>query len=882
MPRESMELADIQAIVTSGHGALPHARFLLLAFNDAAPAREWLSGMTTEVRNAAAGPSAAGTALQLAFTHAGLTHLELPWQALKGFAREFEEGMTGSERRSRILGDVDHNAPRHWQWGAAHTPAIHALMMIYADSADGLDALTSAQQASLAKHEIDVVQTLDSSALAGHREHFGFRDGISQPKIDGLGSDVGELHRVPPGEVMLGYTNGRDELTAGPLVDPIEDPLGLLSPARGEQRDFGRNGSYLVFRQLAQDVHGFWSWAERSAGSVQDAVRLAAKMVGRWPSGASLVLSPDADDAALALHNDFDYHHADIDGLKCPLGAHVRRTNPRDMLAPSPGSEKSLAINRRHRLMRRGRSYGAPLSRTLDPADVLVRGDDGQPRGLHFLCLNASISRQFEFVQHTWANNPNFAGLHADTDPLIGDRRRGADTFTCPADPVRKRHHGLPHFVTVRGGAYFFVPGVRALRYLASGPKRIADEYSAPAAAPNWRREPWWLAVARVVNDVLAWSITTSRRMTTLRNLFDSLFQQPLTDLLQACLQWRRRRHGVDADLAPGEEREYPCESEIAQRITEQMTAFLYRHYRHGTAERAGNTKTYGLLAARFEVDATLAPDLQEGVFEAGRVYDAWVRLGGPGPLAPADMRDNGVLSIGVKLTGVPGPKLLDEQGSQDFTAISAPTFTTPDVGENLKLQQHVGDGLETFYFLNPFDSHYLDGMLQALYAKAHGSPLETGYWSCVPFRFGEGRVMKYRFVPRTPARTRVPFPAPANYLREAMTRHLSEHEAVFDFCVQFQQDAQTMPIENSSVIWRSPWRRIATLHIPAQAFATAERDLLARRITINPWHAVPAHRPLGNQNRARKAIYLQTARVRQRINDETHTEDPAEDPASG
>lgn len=873
----TLELDDIQGIVLSGYGALAHARFLLLAFDQPSAGRTLVTRMAADVRTAGAGVPDGGTAVHIAFTFAGLLALELPWQALKGFAREFQEGMAGNERRSRILGDTEEQAPSTWAWGGPATPDIHAVLMLYADTADALQALTTRQHTALQDHEVRCVHTLDSAPLAGGREHFGFRDGLSQPRIAGLGRRThSPLHEVPAGEFVLGYANGREELTAGPMVDPIEDRQDLLPAAVRELRDLGRNGSYLVFRQLAQDVHGFWSFVAGAAGGADRAVPLAAKMVGRWPGGASLVRTPDMDEPSLAQANDFDYHHEDPHGLKCPLGAHVRRTNPRDMLEPGPGTAESLAINRRHRLLRRGRNYGPPLSPALDPADVLERGDDGGQRGLHFLCFNASISRQFEFVQHTWANNPNFAGLHADTDPLIGDRRRGADVFTCQAEPVRRRHHGLPRFVTLRGGAYFFMPGKRALAYIGSGTHRIASEYSAPAAPPCERPQPWWLPPARALNDALAWSIATSRRFTLLRNAFDHLLRQPLTDLLQAWLQWQRRRRGIDADLAIAEEREFPREAELTRRITEQMTDFLYRHYRDRTAERAGNTKTYGLLQATFEVNADLPESLQQGVFVAGRRYDAWVRFGGPGPLVVPDIRDNGVLSIGVKLLGVPGPKLLeDESETQDFAGISAPTFTTPDVGENLKLQQLIGAGLETSYFLNPFDSHYVDMLLQALWAKAHGSPLEVSYWSCVPFLFGEGRAMKYQFRPRTPARSRVPLPAPDNYLREAMIRHLREAEAVFDVCLQFQQDAQSMPLENASVIWRSPWLPVATLRIPVQTFATRERDLAARRLTINPWHALPEHRPLGNQNRARRHIYLETSRVRQRINGESHAEQP-------
>jgi Dyp-type peroxidase family len=264
-------------------------------------------------------------------------------------------------------------------------------------------------------------------------------------------------------------------------VNQDQDPNGLLlrAPEDPARRDLGMNGSYLVFRQLSQDVTAFWRYCDDQtrqrdgASNAAGRVRLAAKMVGRWPGGAPLVKSPDTDDLALSNENEFLYHgEGDAQGLKCPIGAHIRRTNPRDSLEPDPGSDRSIEVGKRHRIIRRGRAYGAPVASSLDAADVLAAGSSAGERGLHFLCFNTHIGRQFEFIQHTWANNPGFDGLYDDDDPLIGDRGgsygKSAGTFTIQADPVRTRVTGMPRFVQVRGGAYFFMPGIRALRYLAS------------------------------------------------------------------------------------------------------------------------------------------------------------------------------------------------------------------------------------------------------------------------------------------------------------------------------------------------------------------------------------------------------------------------------
>ena len=236
------------------------------------------------------------------------------------------------------------------------------------------------------------------------------------------------------------------------------------------------NGSYLVFRQLEQHVQRFWRFVaeatrNQSADPVEASVRLAAKMVGRWPSGAPLVLAPFSDSPAHARANGFDYHQEDRLGHKCPLGSHVRRTNPRDSLEPGPGTERSVAINKRHRLLRRGRAYGPPVHPTLDPR-AMMGADDGRERGLHFICVNANITRQFEFVQQSWTNNQKFAGLYADADPIVGDhdphREGQLGTFTIQGEPVRQRVCNIPRFITTRGGAYFFLPSLTALRYLAS------------------------------------------------------------------------------------------------------------------------------------------------------------------------------------------------------------------------------------------------------------------------------------------------------------------------------------------------------------------------------------------------------------------------------
>jgi len=208
------------------------------------------------------------------------------------------------------------------------------------------------------------------------------------------------------------------------------------------------------------------SRAADGAADLHARTLLAARMVGRWPSGAPLTRSPGADRPETAADNDFGYAAEDEHGDRCPLGAHVRRTNPRDSLPPDPGTKKSVAVGKRHRLLRRGRSYGPPI----DVDQALAGEAEAVDRGLHFLALCADIARQFEFISHTWVQNPTFAGLLDDADPLLGGHAARGNSFTVQGEPVRTRVTGVPPFVTVRGGGYFFLPSARALRYLAREP----------------------------------------------------------------------------------------------------------------------------------------------------------------------------------------------------------------------------------------------------------------------------------------------------------------------------------------------------------------------------------------------------------------------------
>ncbi len=482
---KTIEFDDIQGLVTRGFGSLTAASYLLINIIDPQKARPWLRDLVAQVTYADLRPDE--QALNLAVTHHGLAQLDIEQAILDSFSDEFRSGMITPHKR-HILGDEGENAPEHWLWGGPATPQIDLLLLCYAKDANTLVELENSLSASMSSNGLKLIEKLDTEMLVDNKEHFGFRDSIGQPYIDEFNRQKPKQpDPVPLGEFLLGYPNGYDRYTQRPLIKAEQDPLKLLNECaeNSAYHDLGYNGTYLVFRHLFQDVPGFWRTLKDLAETRQradendlfdhkqeEAIRLASKMVGRWPSGTALVQSPNKDDPNAPDKDAFTYHATDQDGMKCPLGAHIRRTNPRDSLKPEPGSDKSMAFTNRHRILRRGRAYGKPFDPSMNPEHFLEDlNKEPAPisRGLHFICLNANIGRQFEFVQHTWANNPNFNGLYQDPDPIIGSRSLNGsqeDQFTIQKFPCRDQLNNLPSFIKTRGGAYFFLPSRRALSYL--------------------------------------------------------------------------------------------------------------------------------------------------------------------------------------------------------------------------------------------------------------------------------------------------------------------------------------------------------------------------------------------------------------------------------
>jgi Dyp-type peroxidase family len=436
--RESiaLELEDIQSGVLRPRPAPYAASYILLRIDERGAGRELMRRAPGVVASAADPLSPLGDAwVSVALTFQGFKALGIPDESLNSFAPEFQQGMAA---RVRTLGDFGESSPENWE-PPLGTPNVHIVLTAVAPGTKRLEQVL--ERGRKAYDELKGIRPIwrqDCHALPTEREPFGFKDGISHPAIEGSGIPGSNPKEQPfkAGEFVLGY---RDETGGFP---PMPQPEVL-----------GRNGTYAVFRKLRQDVAAFRRYLKANSSTVGDEELLAAKMMGRWRSGAPLALSPERDNPALGAdatrNNDFSFADDPV-GLKTPAGSHIRRANPRDAsVAGAP---------RLHRMIRRGTVYGPPL-----PEGMLT--DDGVDRGIMFAFIGAHIKRQFEFVQSEWMNDGVFIGSPTEKDPVTG-ANDGTGAFTQPRRPVRRRLQGLPRFVITRGGEYCFMPSLAALRWL--------------------------------------------------------------------------------------------------------------------------------------------------------------------------------------------------------------------------------------------------------------------------------------------------------------------------------------------------------------------------------------------------------------------------------
>lgn len=530
MTRRDIDTSDIQAIVKAGFESLSAASYMLLRVGDSHAARRWLRSLTpTKLADLSSNgvKKRVDQAYQIAFTAPGLLALGIDREIVERFSPEFVEGMAGAENRSRRLGDIGENAPPKWDWGFGDKEP-HILLILLAKDAKRLAELVDEKLEQALSFGLSKIAILATSDMGGI-EPFGFVDGGSQPSFDwnrprtpGTKADRDYTNLLALGELLLGYRNEYGLLTERPLLAEDEKNAAVLqrdehAPDRG---DLGLNGSYLVFRQLDQHVLDFWRWVAGEAARVGVTMEeLAESMVGRRLDGTPLadltldrpIRGVEASDAHI---NGFLYD-TDPDGLSCPLGAHIRRANPRT--GDTPGGQQgpldhflgmlgltvrhdrgatsstlpwprnttvwpfarsdddAVASARFHRILRRGREYGEKI----EPKAAIDPATRPATAGLHFICLNANIARQFEFVQSAWIASAKFAALTGEQDPLLGNREafpstpfadpQRTDGFSRPGAPPNCRHStGLPRFITVRGGAYFFLPSLTALKWIAS------------------------------------------------------------------------------------------------------------------------------------------------------------------------------------------------------------------------------------------------------------------------------------------------------------------------------------------------------------------------------------------------------------------------------
>jgi Dyp-type peroxidase family len=439
MPTVALELDDIQAAVLEPRPVPYAGTYRIMRLDDRHEGRELLRRLIPHLDSVSSFDPGKPVSLSVALSFQGLKALGVHEGSLATFPPVFQQGMAA---RAAELGDVGENAPEHWEKPLG-SQDVHLVLAGVAPDVASLEVIV--RHIRNAARDLPGVVSIwqqDVHSTADLCNHFGFADGIAHPAVEGTGIPGSNPYEAPlkAGEFVLGY----------------EDETFNLPPAP-QPEVLGRNGTYAVFRKLHMRVATFRQYLHQQAKDRDEEEWLGAKIVGRWPSGAPLALAPDKDDPELGadpkrdsfIYNAFMYGD-DPHGLKCPLGAHIRRMNPRDSVV--------IGAVRLHRMIRRGTTYGLPL-----PPGVLE--DDGTDRGLLFAMVGTHLDRQFEFVQREWINDGKFIGSPDEKDPLVSGYE--GREFTIPKRPIRRHLKGLPSFVVNRGGEYCFLPGLRALRWLA-------------------------------------------------------------------------------------------------------------------------------------------------------------------------------------------------------------------------------------------------------------------------------------------------------------------------------------------------------------------------------------------------------------------------------
>jgi Dyp-type peroxidase family len=798
-----LDLADVQGIIVSGYKSLPCSKSVFLRIEDPAGAKRWLQERLPSITRG--DQKDQKTVLNVGFTYLGLKRMGLG-RAVHSFPREFREGMA-NDARSQQLGDIENSWPASWQVGGWNTREVHILLLIYGESKIATDAAYEKLVGDYLPSVFTYIYVQDAArnyvqdaARNPHdmREPFGFRDGLSQPAIE-------DIHRKAPkgqnliklGEFLLGYQDEYGYVPPSPAIPAYYDRDSLFPFLKDpSKKDFGRNGSYLVWRKIAQDVQGFNCFLKTQAEkTMQNEEWVAAKLMGRWRDGSPLVLAPERGDIPEKQKRDNGFLYSkDPQGLSCPITAHIRRANPRD----SAGKASKRHLADRHRIIRRGMPF-----------------KDQDEEGLLFIGINADIARQFEFIQQSWLNHPQFGGMFNDRDLIasVNQKEKNGEMDLRGTSLQRKivRLRLTPPqkpLVQIRGGGYFFLPSLTALKFLAS----------------ENRGE----------------SVRSYRRI-------EIVEEHPLQN-----------------------------EAEHIKEIIAQVTQFMASHYPTGVrpAFRQAHAKAHGVVKAEFHVESELSDDTRFGVFQPGATYDAWVRFSNSDS-TPQDDRKGGVRGMAIKLMGIHGNKLLQDETdatTQDFLLVNCPIFFSPDVADFLAFIQSTvrfGDMLGPLVYAlgQPFTR--LPNLVRMMRRTSTvTNVLTASYWSVSPYRLGKSAV-KYATRPWDHDRSWRTGSSP-NFLAETMAEYLAKYEARFDFMVQFQADSKKMPIEDSTVEWSesdSPFIKVATIRIPRQEFSSDAQRKFGENLSFTPWHSLSEHQPIGSMNRIRQATYQAMSDLRHKMN---------------
>ncbi len=909
--RPILDLSDIQGNILRGYPRFKFARFMLFRILSADGGKRFLDRLSFLVTPGEWGEQQPPAAVNVGLSFAALEALKAPRACLASFPVEYQEGM---KARLARLGD----RPEWWEspWNAE---PVHVVVMVYAASdeererqcreisriVEDVNRPGGGPRIESLEHQNCQWLTVDGEQC--RREHFGFEDGISNPDVEGVPrrggqvdsgnpDDRGVFRKIPVGEFILGHRGEGGEVAPMPLP-----------------RLLGRNGAYLVIRKLEQHVGKFRDFvrdASRRLRNVPDDVDpahyLAAKMVGRWMDGSPLVLHPERSAMQAVGRPDPDNtfrYSSDLAGASCPLGAHIRRVNPRDSMGFGG------KIMSRRRLIRRGIAYGEYLPD--GAADTTGEGSERESaRGIMFVAFCSGLD-QFEFVQQAWIGQGDDFQQGNDMDPLVGSRddrqmmisrRRGDGSGAIPL----QRHSALRDrkrrriFLCAEPDRAAAVGCGRGRRVMNEGP--VSQSAGSPGlAAPDEKesrtvtalRDLRWVsrlgqtfgAVAK--NSPPAGGVNGIVTAETYERILDLL--EPPDRPLQLT-RFERIERGEAVAIARMARR-------AAVTVLENYCD-AKRRDANAIAMRDQHAKPHGYLKARFVVRRDLPPGLAVGVFRPGASYDARVQFsnarGDKGP----DRRGDG-RGMAIKLKDAPGPSFLpplgggqqreDDSTEQDFLLTNYPVFfgkNASDYSEFLEIvalpQDTLGAKARRFArigaFFFPFRLWQLWIFLRTA-MQAIKSPLSVTYHSMTPYLLGDETVVRYVAAPVRAPGASLPSDRGRpkdDFLRAAMIAeldprtHSQDEKAIFDFAVQIRDTPTPDDVEDASLPWGGAGDvrvSIATIEIPVQNFDEAALRYEGEKASFNPWRCLPQHRPLGGLNRMRLAVYRASLDVRRRMN---------------